>query len=727
MPVRWLDGRGAIACVLFGAAAMAQSPALLEQVRQRSPGALEAAKKELAACEAAAPDFEKKACPDRPGLRLLTGYLALSSGDAQGANALLDAAHATGPLAAFAAYYRGEAAFYAHRFADAARAYGEAAQQGPAWIKTRASRRQAEALVEGGDFALALPLLKGAESGGWGASLLWAHQVASRATGALTDAEADCRLLAVRFPLSPAGADALALLGGPRALDTKERISRAAAMVAGGAAKKALAELAAIKRPTPPLTAAQKAQVALLRAQAYYAQGDDARGDRQVALAAKGPAEFAAPALLARANRHLKHDQHAKARALFAQLERAYPTRPEAEAAGYLKGWIDLQDGRLSRAATDLTAFARKHKRSHRRDDALWFAALAQIDLAHYDAARKTLAELVRRFPRSSLVPQALYWTHRCEQLSKKPLEEVSQGYAEVIQNFPGSYYALLSAARLKELGKTPPQAFPDPPEVQAAPLPPSLSLAHALAQAGLFRDAATETDQQLARVKDRTQAIALGQALQGVGDYGSAYALAARALWGAAYHDRDPRALALMFPRAYRQTVEREAKAQGVDPALMWAVMRRESAFEPTQISGANARGLMQLIPPTASAIAKELKLPAPGQDALLAPDLNVKLSSWYLAALVKRFGHPVLCAAAYNAGPSAVLRWVKDSGKLPLDLFVERIPYKETRGYVKQVVADLYNYRALYGATGGELAVQGGAHLSLTLPTPAEDGVQF
>ena len=158
-----------------------------------------------------------------------------------------------------------------------------------------------------------------------------------------------------------------------------------------------------------------------------------------------------------------------------------------------------------------------------------------------------------------------------------------------------------------------------------------------------------------------------------------------------------------------------------------MWAVMRRESAFDPTQVSGANARGLMQLIPPTAAAIAKKLKLDPPTADGLLVPSLNVKLSSWYLAALVKRFSHPVLCAAAYNAGPTAVVRWMKTSGELPLDLFVERIPYKETRGYVNQVVADLYNYRALYGTAALEGKLDANAQLPLTLPAPSPDGVQF
>lgn len=703
---------GALACALWGAAAWAQSPSLLLQVRGHDPLALKTATAELAACG-------EKTCADAASLRLLAGYLALSSGDAAQAKALLDSLPAPGPLAGFADYYRGEAAFYAHQFADAAQAYAKAVQEGPNWLQVRARHRQADALIEAADFAHALPLIEDVTAGAYGPELLWSHQVASRATGDAAAADADCRTLAVQYPLAPAGVDALAQIG-EASLTAKDRLERAQNLVSGGAAQRALEALDALEKAQLPLEPEEEAQLASLREQADYALGKDKDGDREVVRARRGPAKIAAAALFAQAKRRLKLDQHAQARALFVKLERAYPREPQADEAGYLVGWIDLQDRKLPRAITELGAFARKHPHSRKRDDAMWFRALAQIDLKHYGAARKTLHELTQRFPNSSLVPQALYWIHRAEQLEQQPEEAFVQGYGEVIEGFPGSYYALLAAARLEELGKTPPAAFPAPPQALDAPVSPSLSLARALTGAGLFKDASIEVSQQTAHVRDRAAAVALGASLQAIGDFGAAYALAARSLWGAAFHDRDPQALALFFPRAFRPQVEREAKAQNVDPALMWAVMRRESAFDPDQISAANARGLMQLVPPTGAAIARELKLDPPSADGLLVPDLNVKLSSWYLAQLVKRFVHPVLCAAAYNAGPAAVVRWMQNSGKLPLDLFVEQIPYKETRGYVKQVVADLYNYHALYG-TGADL------HLSLTLPPPATEGVQF
>jgi soluble lytic murein transglycosylase len=86
-----------------------------------------------------------------------------------------------------------------------------------------------------------------------------------------------------------------------------------------------------------------------------------------------------------------------------------------------------------------------------------------------------------------------------------------------------------------------------------------------------------------------------------------------------------------------------------------------------------------------------------------------------------MKRFAHPALAAAAYNAGPEAAVKWVKDKGVLPLDLFVEEIPFRETRGYVKQVLADLYLYQSFYGKDASP------QRLSLTVPVPNTEGVGF
>ena len=221
--------------------------------------------------------------------------------------------------------------------------------------------------------------------------------------------------------------------------------------------------------------------------------------------------------------------------------------------------------------------------------------------------------------------------------------------------------------------------------------------------------------------VRNPADALRLGHALQQLGDYGRAYALAARVLWSNAYVNKEGEALALLYPRAYRATVEQLAREQQVDAYLIWSIMRRESTFRAEVTSSANARGLMQVFPPTAVQISKQLAIDPPNPDELFSADLNLRFAAWYLAQLVARFGHPALCAAAYNAGPTPVKRWLSERGDLPLDLFVERIPYKQTRSYVKQVVADYVTYRQLYGSGKGDPSVD------LTLPSRVEAGINF
>ena len=205
---------------------------------------------------------------------------------------------------------------------------------------------------------------------------------------------------------------------------------------------------------------------------------------------------------------------------------------------------------------------------------------------------------------------------------------------------------------------------------------------------------------------------------MQALGDFGAAHTIAARHLWGAVYTQRAPEALSLMYPRAFRSSVETWALAHDVEPSLAWAIMRRESAFAPEVTSSADARGLMQIIPPTARSIALELKVPPADDAELYSPEWNIRLGTWYLRALTARLHHPTLVAAAYNGGPGSVARWAKERGEEQLDQWVEEIPFKETRGYVKQVTCDLFIYRQLYGGN-----VQ---RLSLTIPAPGT-GVDF
>jgi len=149
-----------------------------------------------------------------------------------------------------------------------------------------------------------------------------------------------------------------------------------------------------------------------------------------------------------------------------------------------------------------------------------------------------------------------------------------------------------------------------------------------------------------------------------------------------------------LDYPPAYPEAVLDAARREGLSPSLIWAIMRQESAYMRGVRSKAGAIGLLQLMPATASRLAGA---PVTEQD-LYDSDRNVRLGARYLRALVAEFGDARAAAAAYNAGEEAVRRWIRDFGPVN-DFWVERIPYRETRDYVRQVYTIWKRYERMYG----------------------------
>jgi soluble lytic murein transglycosylase len=155
---------------------------------------------------------------------------------------------------------------------------------------------------------------------------------------------------------------------------------------------------------------------------------------------------------------------------------------------------------------------------------------------------------------------------------------------------------------------------------------------------------------------------------------------------------------LALRFPLAYKDTVMNYAKNYALPDALVYAIIRQESAFRDDVISTAGARGLMQLMPATASMVAKREKIGFTDIKQLFISQKNINLGVAYLSQLSKRFGnHPILMAAAYNAGPKQLQYWLKNHPPKKMDIWIETLPWQETRNYLKNVVAfyTVYQYR--------------------------------
>ncbi|MCI1956094.1 MAG: lytic transglycosylase domain-containing protein [Oscillospiraceae bacterium] len=158
-------------------------------------------------------------------------------------------------------------------------------------------------------------------------------------------------------------------------------------------------------------------------------------------------------------------------------------------------------------------------------------------------------------------------------------------------------------------------------------------------------------------------------------------------------------RFLQKMYPRTYSGIVEREARQNGLDPNLVYSVIRQESNFDPDVKSHAGAVGLMQLTPATFEWLQKrEQAASVRSGNALYLPDVNIRYGCRFLSFLLKKYGRRRTALCAYNAGMGRVDSWLKDGRTSRNGKDLDRIPYPETRDYVRKVEQNYTQYRQLY-----------------------------
>lgn len=577
-----------------------------------------------------------------------------------------------------------------------------AAAEARAWLTAGEPGRAGQAAATGGGYPAARLAL----------ARSWVVQGDPRAFPAL-------RELALEQAGELEGEEAARLLVAisPGTLAVADRIERARHLVSDGRTEAAIAEIDAVEDAVgaAPLTSVLRG-VALLQA------GRPAEAERVASPVARlpGPGEPAAARyVLARAAARQGRIEEAVAR--FRQVARERPVVPGltatqqssvADDAAFLAAWLPYDLGRYEQVAGALRRFVRERPGARRAPDARWFQAWALFRSGDRPAARVALRRLAERESGTGRAA-ALYWLARVE----AGPEGAAAAYRAAIAEIPGGWYALLSAARLERLGLPVPAVAPPPPS--PLPVPPAdphaaaaMALAVDLAGAGLREESAALL-QRLSRAPGvRSRATLLAEAAAFAGDAEVPFRMARDHLAPGI------RTMRWAFPVAHAEVLHPAAARLGVDSSLALSVMRRESAFVAAARSTAGAEGLFQLRPVTASRLAALLGVP--GDPDLSAPATNICLGVAYLALLADRFATPAQVLAAYNAGPAAAVAWSRDRAGVPLDEWVEDIPYRETRRYVRAVLAD----RALYRMLAGEAP----APLDPSAPvTPPDPGVAF
>ena len=174
---------------------------------------------------------------------------------------------------------------------------------------------------------------------------------------------------------------------------------------------------------------------------------------------------------------------------------------------------------------------------------------------------------------------------------------------------------------------------------------------------------------------------------------------------------------LAIRFPTPFNDLVNKYSVKRKLEPAFVYGIIRRESAFNPQARSPVGARGLMQLMPATARQVSRKLKLKSPSRRDLYTPSFNINLGSTYISDMLKKYhGHRALASAAYNAGPHRVNKWLPEENELPADVWIDTIPFTETREYVRAILA----YTALFEWKMNQNPTRLSEHLQPIPPVP-------
>ncbi len=371
-----------------------------------------------------------------------------------------------------------------------------------------------------------------------------------------------------------------------------------------------------------------------------------------------------------------------------------YPADTVSATALYLLGDLATDDGADSLARAYFRRAAARFPAGRLASASHFRAAIIALVGGQPARAARELDAMVRREPAGMETPAARYWAGRAWAAAGDSTLASERWEAGAAAD-PPSYYADLSRRRLGRDGWIP-TAAPDS-FTAVGSVDSGVARAGVLARIGLTAEARLEY-QRLVRQSSGSVEIMLATAaaLRAEGLASQAISLARRAQQAGA--PPDARLYRLLYPVVHQDALLAEAGERGLDPSFVAALIRQESNFDPAAVSSVGARGLMQLMPTVGARLAQALGYPVWDPVLLYQPDVSLQLGTAHLRELTGRYDQPVRILAAYNAGASRVERWSKKLGADDAEIFAERIPFTETRDYVRVIQRNQQLYRALY-----------------------------
>lgn len=405
------------------------------------------------------------------------------------------------------------------------------------------------------------------------------------------------------------------------------------------------------------------------------------------------PASLAASAQYQRARAQIAMRNLAGARATLRSITVQHPNDPSAAAALLLLADLATDESRDGDARTALRDVVRRFPNSSQAPIAIFRGALISFIQGDFRTAASELDALVARYPRSNDATAARYWSGRAHHALGDTARSRA-GWRSLMADEPSSYYTILASARLGTplaLGDATRDTVPEVKELELGlrrialldDLGMDVEQRHEYNR--LFRDAADSPGRM----------VATAHAFSGTPEASRAVALGWRVL---NEHGRSPLRYRLVHPILQHERIAAEAKENNLDPALVAALIKQESNFNPRATSPVGARGMMQIMPPLGARMARSRGMTGWTPDMLYDPAVSIDFGTQHLAELLRSYPHLEHGLAAYNAGASPVARWRTKAGAADPEVFTERIPFVETRDYVRAIVRNRAFYRALY-----------------------------
>ncbi len=407
----------------------------------------------------------------------------------------------------------------------------------------------------------------------------------------------------------------------------------------------------------------------------------------------RNPPTLAAAAQYQRARAQIALGNTQAGRTILRSITTAYPKDTSAASALLLLADLATDDNRDQDARQTLTAMLKRFPSGRHATSARFRAGMISYIQGDKRAAAAQFDSLVARDSNSTEALAAEYWAGR-SYASLGDKTRSGARWRSIIASEPLSYYAVMAAKRLDTTILASDRSPPNYARVPA--IDEALNRVVGLKDVGMDVEAGFENDRLFRdALANPNLLVATAHALAGSDQASRSIALGRRAIDDIGH---SPENFRLYFPVMERETLISSSKENGLDPVLVASLIRQESNFNPLATSPVGARGLMQLMPAVGKTLADAKGIRPWDPDMLYQPAINIRLGTAHLRDLVRKYPEVVKQLAAYNAGESRVVKWSTKAGAADPEVFTERIPFVETRDYVRTILRNRAYYQALY-----------------------------